>query len=112
MVRISSLFAVLAIFFCFSGRFWAQTTYQPAVPGVSDGAAPTNDHTTEADKEQAGRARDDSTIVNQIAIRFKDGQVNPGKTGMIAGAPDDVLHVERAAVRKDRQAVTDIRQAR
>ena len=53
MVRVSSLFAVLAIFFCFSGRFWAQTTYQPAVPGVSDGAAPTNDHTTEADKEQA-----------------------------------------------------------
>src|SRR5215469_7105606 len=53
MVRISSLFAVLAIFFCLSGRFWALTTYQPAVPGVSDGATPTNDRTTEADEKQA-----------------------------------------------------------
>src|SRR5215472_5632038 len=53
MVRISSLFAVLAIVFCLSCPFWAQTPYQPTVPGVPATATPGSGQPAAADKKQA-----------------------------------------------------------
>src|SRR6516164_5528419 len=92
MVRISSLFAVLAIFFCLSGRLWAQTTYQPDVPGVSDGATPTNDHTTEADKKQA---EDSPSLKIRQVPQDRTIRLGPGDLLEISvyGAPD--LTMER-----------------
>lgn len=87
MVRISSSFAVLAIFFCLSGRFWAQTTYQPAVPGVSDGATPTDDHTIDADKKQA---EDSPTLKTRQDRQDRTIRLGPGDLLQITvySAPD------------------------
>src|SRR6476660_7383457 len=50
--------------------------------------------------------------MERIAVRFKNGQVNPGEAGIIAGAPDDVLDVEGATVLEERLAVADVHNAR
>jgi polysaccharide export outer membrane protein len=87
MVRISNWFAVLVIFFCLLGRFWAQTTYQTAVPGVSDPAAPANYHTTDPDKKQTEESP--GLKVRQVPLD-RTIRLGPGDLLQISvyGAPD------------------------
>jgi polysaccharide export outer membrane protein len=84
MLRSFGLFAVLI---CLSGAFWAQTTYQPAVPGVSDSAAWSGDHPTDSDKKQA---EDTPNLkVRQVPVD-RTIRLGPGDLLQISvyGAPD------------------------
>jgi len=65
---------------------------------ADDGGGGHGVEVVEPDEEEAGHAGNDAAFVQRIAVGFKNGQVNPRKARFVAGAPDDVLDVEGAAV--------------
>jgi hypothetical protein len=66
----------------------------------------------EADEVQARVALHDTGIVPRIAIGIEHRPIDPRESRIVAGAPDDIRHVEQPAIVDQRLAVSDTGHAR
>src|SRR5262249_27962424 len=66
----------------------------------------------ESDEVEAGLSGGDAALLDGLAMPVEDGEIDPGESGMEAGAPHDVRDVEDAPVDEKRLAVLHARDPR